>query len=59
MRLDTRVSQKFFNGKLELSLAGQNLTDKLHPETSDIVRTYESEQLIYGQITLFFNEKID
>jgi len=54
IRLDIRIAQKLFNDKVELSLAGQNLTDKLHPETSDIVGTYEIERLIYGQITLHF-----
>jgi len=54
MRLDMRVSQKLFGGKVELSLVGQNLTDKLHPETTDTVATYEIERLIYGCITLRF-----
>ncbi len=54
LRLDVRVSQKLFNDKIELSLAGQNLTDKLHPETSDGVGTYEIERLIYGQVTVRF-----
>jgi outer membrane receptor protein involved in Fe transport len=51
VRFDLRIAQKFFNDKLELSFVGQNLTDKLHPETSDGVATYEVEQLFYGQIT--------
>jgi len=54
LRLDIRIAQKLFNGKVELSLTGQNLTDKLHPETSDILGTYEIERLIFGQITLRF-----
>ncbi len=54
LRLDIRVSQKLFNNKVELSLVGQNLTDKLHPETTDGIGTYETERLIYGQVTLRF-----
>ncbi len=54
LRLDMRLSQILFDGKVELSLAGQNLTDKLHPETTDGRGTYEIERLIYGQITLRF-----
>jgi len=54
LRLDIRIAQKLFNDKVELSLTGQNLTDKLHPENSDIVGTYEIERLIYGQISLHF-----
>jgi len=53
-RLDVRVSQKLFQGKLEVSLVGQNLTDKLHPETRDIVVAYEIERLVYGCVTLRF-----
>ena len=51
VRLDIRIAQKLFNDKVELSLAGQNLTDKLHPEFSDGIETYEAERLVYGQIT--------
>jgi outer membrane receptor protein involved in Fe transport len=51
LRLDIRISKKLFNDKVELSLVGQNLTDSLHPETSDGTTTYETDQLIYGQIT--------
>jgi len=54
VRLDLRISQKLFNDKLEISFVGQNLTDKLHPETSDGMATYEVEQLLYGQITWRF-----
>jgi iron complex outermembrane receptor protein len=54
VRLDIRVSQKLFNDKLELSVTGQNLTDKLHPEFSDGTGTYEVERLIYGQLTINF-----
>ena len=54
LRFDMRISQKLFNEMLELSLVGQNLTDKLHPETSDVIGTFESERLIYGQITFRF-----
>ncbi len=55
VRFDVRASQKLFSDKLELSLTGQNLLDKLHPETNDGTDTYESERLIYGQVTLRFN----
>ncbi len=51
VRFDLRIAQKFFNDKLELSVVGQNLTDKLHPETSDGVAIYEVERLLYGQLT--------
>ena len=54
VRFDIRISQKLFNDKLELSFVGQNLTDKLHPETSDVTGTYEIERLLYGQVTLRF-----
>jgi len=54
VRFDIRISQKLFNDKLEISFVGQNLTDKLHPETSDVTGTYEIERLLYGQITLNF-----
>jgi iron complex outermembrane receptor protein len=54
LRLDIRIAQKFFNDRLELSVTGQNLTDKLHPEFSDGTETYEVERLIYGQVTLNF-----
>jgi iron complex outermembrane receptor protein len=53
-RYDIRIAQKLFNDKLELSFSGQNLTDKLHPETSDGTGTYEVERLLYGQITFRF-----
>ena len=53
-RYDIRIAQKLFNDKLELSFTGQNLTDKLHPETSDGTGTYEVERLLYGQITFRF-----
>lgn len=52
VRLDIRVSQKLFNDRLELSFVGQNVTDKLHPETSDVTGTYEIERLMYGQMTI-------
>jgi iron complex outermembrane receptor protein len=54
VRLDIRIAQKLFNDKVELSVTGQNLTDKLHPEYSDGVATYEIERLIYGQLTINF-----
>jgi len=54
VRLDIRISQKLFNDTLELSFVGQNITDKLHPETSDVTGTYEIERLLYGQITINF-----
>jgi len=54
LRLDIRIAQKFFNDKLEISVTGQNLTDKLHPEISDGTGTHEVERLIYGQVTLNF-----
>jgi len=54
LRLDIRIAQKLFNDKVELSVTGQNLTDKLHPEYSDGVATYEVERLIYGQVTINF-----
>ena len=54
LRFDIRLSQKLFNDKVELSLVGQNLTDKLHPETSDATATYEIDRLVYGQITWRF-----
>ena len=53
-RWDIRIAQKLFNDTLELSFTGQNLTDKLHPETSDGTGTYEVERLLYGQITFRF-----
>ena len=55
VRLDLRISKKLLNNKLEISFVGQNLTDKLHPETTDGMATYEVEQLLYGQITLRFD----
>ena len=54
IRIDVRVSQKLFKDRVELSLAGQNLTDKLHEETADAVGTYKVERLLYGQITYYF-----
>jgi iron complex outermembrane receptor protein len=54
LRLDVRISQKLLNDKLELSFVGLNLTDKLHPETTDGLGTYEVERLLYGQITFRF-----
>ena len=51
VRLDMRIAQKFFNDKLEIAFVGQNLTDKLHPEISDGLGNYETERLLYGQIT--------
>jgi len=54
LRLDIRVSQKLFGDKVELSLAGQNITDKLHRETIDAPGAYKIERLIYSQITLHF-----
>ena len=51
VRLDIRISQKLFNDRVELSFTGQNITDKLHPEYSDSLVTYELERLLYGQIT--------
>ena len=53
-RFDIRIAQKLFNDRLELSFNGQNLTDKLHPETSDGTGTYEVERLLYGQMTFYF-----
>lgn len=54
VRLDVRISRKFFNDRLELSLTGQNLTDRYHPEVSDAIATYEVERLIYGAFTVRF-----
>jgi len=54
LRLDIRVSQKLFGNKVELSLAGQNITDKLHPETINFPGAYKVERLVYGQVTLWF-----
>jgi len=54
VRLDIRIAQKLFNDRVELSFTGQNVTDKLHPETSDVTGTYEIERLLYGQITFHF-----
>jgi len=54
VRFDIRIAQKLFNDKVELSLTGQNLTDKLHPEYSDGIEPYEGERLIYGQLTINF-----
>lgn len=54
VRFDIRIAQKLFNDRMELSLIGQNITDKLHPECSDTTATYETERLIYGQITFRF-----
>ncbi len=54
VRVDMRISQKLFNDRLELSLVGQNLLDKLHPETNNGYETYEIERLIYGQLTIRF-----
>jgi len=54
IRLDVKVSKKFINDSLELSLVGQNLTDTLHVETSDVSSEYEADRLIYGQITCYF-----
>ena len=52
VRFDIRVSQKFFNDRLELAFVGQNITDQFHPETSDVTGTYEIERLMYGQMTI-------
>ena len=54
VRLDIRLAKKFLKDKLEISLTGQNLTDKLHPEVSDGSGTYQVEQLLYSQVTLLF-----
>ena len=54
IRVDVRVSQKLFNDRVELSLVGQNLTDKFHEETADAVGTYKVERLLYGQFTYYF-----
>jgi outer membrane receptor protein involved in Fe transport len=54
LRLDIRLAQKFFNDRLEISVTGQNLTDKLHPEVSDGTGSHEVERLIYGQATFNF-----
>ena len=54
VRLDLRIAQKLFNDQLELALVGQNLTDRGHPETSDGTATYNSDRLIYGQMTWYF-----
>ncbi len=53
-RLDARIAKSLFHDRVELSVTGQNLTDKLHRETSDIVGSYRIERLIYGQITFRF-----
>jgi len=53
-RLDMKISQRLLQDGVELSLVGQNLLDKLHPETSDSTGTYETERLIYGQITFYY-----
>lgn len=53
-RLDARLARQFFNNRVELSVTGQNLTDKLHRETSDTVGSYPVERLIYGQVTFRF-----
>ena len=53
-RCDIRIAQKFLSDKLELSFAGQNLTDKLHSETSDGTGSYEAERLLYSQLTFRF-----
>jgi outer membrane receptor protein involved in Fe transport len=52
VRFDIRIAQKLFNDKLEVAFVGQNLTDKLHPEISDGLGSYETERLLYGQIIL-------
>ncbi len=54
LRLDIRIAQRLFNDRLELSLVGQNLTDKRHPETFDVVGEYQVDRLIYGQVTFRF-----
>lgn len=54
LRLDLRVAKTFRDDRLELSVVGQNLTDRLHPEMSDGVGTYEVERLVYGQIVFRF-----
>jgi outer membrane receptor protein involved in Fe transport len=54
IRLDIRIAQKLLGGRLELALVGQNLLDNTHPETSDVTGTYETERLIYGQMTVQF-----
>ena len=51
VRLDMRIAQNFFHDKLEIAFVGQNLSDKLHPEISDGIGSYEVERLLYGQIT--------
>jgi len=51
LRFDVRIAQKLYNDRLELAFVGQNLTDKLHPESADGAGTYEVERLLYGQIT--------
>ena len=53
-RCDIRIAQKFLSDKLELSFAAQNLTDKLHSETSDGTGSYEAERLLYSQLTFRF-----
>ena len=50
VRFDIRIAQKLFNDKLEIAFVGQNLTDKLHPEISDGLGSYQTERLLYGQI---------
>jgi iron complex outermembrane receptor protein len=54
VRLDIRIAQKLFKDTVEVSVTGQNLTDKLHPEYFDGVASYEVERLIYGQLTINF-----
>ncbi len=52
LRVDARIAKKMLGDRLVLALVGQNLTDRLHPETIDVIGRYEAERLIYGQITL-------
>lgn len=54
VRVDARVAQRLWHDRLEVALVAQNLTDKLHRETFDVVGNYEVDRLIYGQVTLFF-----
>jgi len=55
LRLDVRIAKMFFNGKLELSLVGQNLSDEFHSESIIVGQIANRvERFIYGQVTLRF-----
>ena len=54
-RLDVRIAKKFFNGKVELSVVGQNVSDKYHSESVVVGDTANRvERTVYGQATLWF-----